>query len=69
MQGGAMKAMSVHIVEERQRRRCPRQAGTQRGLGPRSGYELLSRVSAEFHLTFGYDKIMFGRLSRAVLQD
>ena len=33
MQGGATQAMSVHIVEERQRSRCPFQAGTQRAHG------------------------------------
>jgi hypothetical protein len=33
MQGGATQAMSVYIVEERQRRRHPRVAGTRRAHG------------------------------------
>ena len=33
MQGGATQAMSVYIVEERQRSRCPRAAGTRRAHG------------------------------------
>jgi hypothetical protein len=32
-QGGATQAMSLYIVEERQRRRCPRAAGTRRAHG------------------------------------
>jgi hypothetical protein len=41
MRGGAMQAMSMRIVEERQQSRCPCQAGTRRA---HAGYTAIAAL-------------------------